>query len=59
MSGGPNGAGLTAHFDIYERLADTQANATLFELRTQHPDAKVDTIPDDYAAALARLSGQG
>jgi len=56
MSGGTNGAGLTAHFDVYERLADTQANATLFDLRAQHPDARVDTNPADYAAALARLS---
>jgi hypothetical protein len=59
MSGGGNGAALTAHFDVYERLADTEANATVFDLRAQHPDASVDTNPADYAAALARLSGQG
>jgi hypothetical protein len=59
MSGGGNGPALTAHFDVYERLADTEANATVFDLRAQHPDASVDRSPDDYAAALARLSGQG
>jgi hypothetical protein len=58
MSGGPNGAGLSAHFDVYQRLADTQANATLFDLRAQHQGARVDTSPADYAAALARLSGE-
>jgi hypothetical protein len=58
MAGGPNGATLTAHFDVYERLADTQANASVFDLRAQHPDARVDTSPADYAAALARLSGE-
>jgi hypothetical protein len=57
MAGGPTGPGLTAHFSLYERIPDTQQSATLFDLRAQHPDARLDTNPADYATALARLSG--
>jgi hypothetical protein len=59
MAGGPIGSGLTVHFDVYERVPDTQTSAIVFDLRAQHPDARVDTSPADYAAALARLSGKG
>ncbi|HEY8775151.1 MAG TPA: hypothetical protein VIM33_01590 [Gaiellaceae bacterium] len=59
LAGGPNGSGLSAHFDLYEPGPETQASATLFDLRAQHPDARVDMSPADYAAALMRLSGTG
>jgi hypothetical protein len=58
INGGPNGSGLSAQFELFDPMPDTQANATLFDLHAQHPDASVDTSPADYAAALARLSSR-
>jgi hypothetical protein len=55
LSGG-DGTGTTVHFTTYERLPETSATASLFDLQAQHPTARVDTDPADYAAALSRLT---
>src|SRR5262249_34077821 len=55
---GPGGVGTTVHFTTYERMPAAQAGANMFDLRAQHPGARLDTNPADYAAALARLSGK-
>jgi hypothetical protein len=59
LADGPNGSELSAHFDVYDQMPETQASATLFDLHAQHADAHVDTSPADYTAALARLTGSG
>jgi hypothetical protein len=54
----PDGSTSTVHFDTYETLPGTAATDALLSLSAQHPDARVDDSPADYAAAAARLFGK-
>jgi FkbM family methyltransferase len=42
-----------------DKVAIVDFGSVLQAVRRQHPDARVDTSPADYAAALMRLSGTG
>jgi hypothetical protein len=52
------GATTTLDFRVYEQLP-AEANAGLVSLQAEHPYARVDASPDDYAAAQARLFPHG
>jgi hypothetical protein len=47
---------VTLDFRVFERLP---ANPALLDLAAAHPGARVDTSPEDYAAAQARLFPHG
>jgi hypothetical protein len=51
--------GVTLQFRAFRQLADTPENRRLLSLTAQHPGATVDSDPDDYDAAEARLYPHG
>lgn len=54
----PDGSRVTARFETYETLEQSEETTALLSLRAQHPDAAVDRTKSGYHAAQARIYAQ-
>jgi hypothetical protein len=54
-----DGGSSSLRFNAYETLPATPENLALLDVRVQHPDATVDTDPEHFRDAQARLYPNG